>query len=311
MEQDSKILWVEKTMYPHDWGIKEHQHEYYHLFYCLSGDTLFFVNKQPYPFKKGVFVIVPPNTLHELQKAAVDTVSCYEIKFAVNDKYPKEDLIRLPIYNEGDAFVETLIAYIVENGSSRAPYFIKSVNCFLYTLISYLAKVHMVRSTEKPNSQLIDTSGFSDITIDIIKYIESNYMHPISLTAIAEHVDYNPNYICSLFKKDTGVTIIDYLNFVRIRRAADHFSYSDIDITQVCARVGFANVSHFNRTFKKFVGLSPRIYRRMFPLDINGTLGKNSDSSEIEGQILTIAQAFGALNSSQAANNGSSDAGDE
>jgi len=158
---------------------------------------------------------------------------------------------------------------------------------------------------EKTNSQLIDTTGFSDVTIGIIIYIENNYMNQLSLDMIAKHVGYNRNYICSVFKKDTGITIIDYLNFVRISQAASYFSYSDIDISQVCVRVGFSNVSHFNRTFKKLVGVSPGNYRRMFPLDVNGNLGKNGNTISVnEGEILTIDQALGTLYNPGAVRNG-------
>jgi len=43
MKRKVKILWVGKIEWPHDWGLRAHSHEYYHLFYFLSGEADFIV----------------------------------------------------------------------------------------------------------------------------------------------------------------------------------------------------------------------------------------------------------------------------
>lgn len=67
----------------------------------------------------------------------------------------------------------------------------------------------------------------------------------------------------------------------------------------ICARVGFANVSHFNRTFRKIVGISPTTYKKMYPLDLNGSLGNHENITSVLGsQITTIAEVFGIFQTS-------------
>ncbi|MDD5017355.1 MAG: helix-turn-helix transcriptional regulator [Eubacteriales bacterium] len=121
-------------------------------------------------------------------------------------------------------------------------------------------------------------------------------MNKISLETIAKTLGYNKHYICTAFKKDTGITIFDYLNFVRIRHAAEMFSYSDKDLLTICQRVGFTNLSHFNHTFKKLTGLPPGQYKRMFPVDINGNLqgGCFLPNNDIY-QIQKISEIFGTF----------------
>lgn len=294
METRTKVLWAEKAEFPRGWGIKEHAHEYYHLFYFLEGEGVFLVNRQKFDALPGTCFIVPPNTSHELKKVEKELVVSYEIKFTIHDEYLETHLdLHNPMF-PGSEFMETSIAYIVEHGRSRLPHTIQNTDCFLCALLTHLSKDDLTPATA--NSTLIDTTGFSDASIEMISYMEKNYMNPIRLDDIAGHIDYNRNYMCLLFKKDTGITIVDYLNYVRIRKACEFISYSDIDITQVCSRVGFANVSHFNRTFKKFVGISPGIFRRLFPVDISGNLGKDGNgASAVDSQILTIAEAIGTL----------------
>lgn len=293
MEQRTKVLWVEDTEFPDGWGIREHSHEYYHLFYFLSGKGIFFIEKIPYDVYPDLCIIVPPGTLHGLQKVEGDALKCYEVKFSIFDDYLKNNFDLSNPVLPGNEFIKTLISYIVENGQSRVPQINKNVDAFLCTLIVSLSG-STDTARKKQSSQYIDTSTFSDVTTSIILYIDKNYMNQISLDMIAEHVDYNRNYICTRFKKDTGISIIDYLNYVRIRQAAQYFSYSDIDISQVCSRVGFTNISHFNRTFKKFSGISPGTFRKMFPVDINGYLGYNN-GGDSESQAMDITQALASL----------------
>ena len=91
-------------------------------------------------------------------------------------------------------------------------------------------------------------------------------MNHLYLHDIAEQIGYNRNYLCSLFKKDTNITIIDYLNFVRIKKACEFIRYSDIK--QIGSRVGFTNISHFNRTFKKLMEISPNQFGKIQPVSI-------------------------------------------
>lgn len=300
MKRKVKILWVEKNAEcPPGWGIKSHSHEYYHLFYFLSGETDFIVDKSKYSAEKGVCIIVPPNTIHEIPKVSGQTVVCHEIKFSIYDPTSIENLDRIGPVFTGNALLEDLILFIMNNGMSRVPDFIDAAEAFLYTLITYLTRELYEINNKSRNSQLIDTTGFSDVSVSIIIYIEENYTKQISLEMIAQSIGYNKNYICSVFKKDTGISIIDYLNFVRIRQAAVYFSYSDNDISLICARVGFANVSHFNRTFKKFIGISPTTFKKMYPLDLSGSLGNNENMTAVLGnQITTIAEAFGIFQAS-------------
>jgi AraC-like DNA-binding protein len=299
LKRKVKVLWVEKAEWPQGWGVRAHTHEYYHLFYFLSGQTTFIVDGIKYNTTKGACFIVPPNTVHEIQKVTNNTVTCYEIKFSLYDQLSIDYLSDSGYEFIGNEFLEDLILYIVNNGLSRVPVYIDTTEAFLYTLIVYLTREYYETNNKLRNSQLIDTTGFSDVTVSIIIYIEENYTRQINLDMIAKSIGYNKNYICSVFKKDTEISIIDYLSFVRIRQAAVYFSYSDIDISLVCARVGFANISHFNRTFKKFIGLSPTTFKKMYPLDLNGSLGNDENMSSILGnQITSIAEAFGIFQTS-------------
>lgn len=292
MKNRTKVLWTEKAEFPIGWGIKKHSHDYYHLFYIVEGNGSFIIHEQVFDAKPDLCYIIPPGVPHELEKVKDNTLKSYEIKFLIHD----EDIVKhlnleTPQF-VGDEFFRSIIPSIVANGRSKDSYYIRNTDAFLCSLLVHIANKNDVE--EAPNSELIDTAGFHKITIKAIDFIEQQYMKRIYLDDVADHVGYNRNYLCSLFKKDTDITIIDYLNYVRIRKACEYIVYSDIDMNRICYRVGFTNPNHFNRTFKKFVGLPPTVFSKLHPFDINDD--NDSVDSTLNKQLLTIPEALKTLN---------------
>lgn len=296
MDRETTILWTELTAFPTGWGIKEHSHkDYFHLFYFVKGSGVFLINEDRYDITPGICFLLPPDTRHGLEASTEDDLSSYEIKFTVEDtrflNYFKKETV---LTDKGD-FLKTCIKFIQKNGLSHNPAKSRSTNHFMCALLTAIAEG--TGSPEQKNSELIDTSEFSPAVIRIITYIEENYMHHIYLNDIAEYVEYNRNYMCSVFKKETGITVVDYLNYVRIRKACEYILYSDISFSQICYRVGFLNLSHFNRTFKKLVGTTPSAYSKMVDIDDNNLFPKNkADSPDHRMPFPPLEQAVSALN---------------
>ena len=78
------------------------------------------------------------------------------------------------------------------------------------------------------------------------------------------------NYLCNAFKSNTGITIVDCLNMIRIRKAAEQIVYSDLPLAQVAQMCGYVSVSHFNRVFMRYVGMPPGQCRRAYAYDVTG-----------------------------------------
>lgn len=102
----------------------------------------------------------------------------------------------------------------------------------------------------------------SDKNIQKIKYyIEQNYSMDLTLAYMAEQVYMNPSYISRIFREKTGMTFSEYLADVRINAAARLLSQPSIYVYEVCERVGYHNIKHFYKIFKKKMGCSPSEYR--------------------------------------------------
>jgi AraC-like DNA-binding protein len=97
----------------------------------------------------------------------------------------------------------------------------------------------------------------------VISAIERHYREPITLDWLEKRVFMSKHHLSRIFRELTGTTIIDYLYKYRINQAKILFLLNrEAAVTDVCREVGFQNISHFSRLFKKFVGLTPEQYRR-------------------------------------------------
>ncbi|WP_167859683.1 response regulator [Paenibacillus cymbidii] len=93
------------------------------------------------------------------------------------------------------------------------------------------------------------------------QYVETNYAGKIMIEDVSSFLHLNMKYFSSLFKKETGENFIDYVNRIRIEKAARLILQSDDKIFQISEQVGFPNLPYFNRMFKKVVGVTPLVFR--------------------------------------------------
>lgn len=98
------------------------------------------------------------------------------------------------------------------------------------------------------------------IIAQLIEYINDNLSENLSLERLGSIVNYSPSYICRIFKKFTGYTIVNYIVEKRIEKAISLLR-EDIPLNQVADKVGFNNYSYFYKTFKKNTGFNPQNYR--------------------------------------------------
>ena len=98
------------------------------------------------------------------------------------------------------------------------------------------------------------------MTREIFVWVEKNYLQKFSLDDLGNALNYNRNYLSSVFSENTGVSILNYTNFLRVRKAVIFFAYYGSDVLTACEGAGFRNPSYFSRTFKSLVGISPRSF---------------------------------------------------
>jgi len=95
-----------------------------------------------------------------------------------------------------------------------------------------------------------------------LSYIDEHYAQDITLDDVARLQNLNPSYFCRVFKRASGSSFVDYLNFVRICKSEKLLAAGEKSILEIACDVGFTSLSYFNRTFKRYKNCTPTEYRR-------------------------------------------------
>lgn len=96
-----------------------------------------------------------------------------------------------------------------------------------------------------------------------IKYVEDNFNRDITLDKLSATLGVKKEYFCRIFKDATGITPIEYVNFVRVWKAENMLTTTRSPVIEIAMDVGFSSLSYFNRVFRKYRGMTPTAYREI------------------------------------------------
>lgn len=107
-----------------------------------------------------------------------------------------------------------------------------------------------------------EVSGISHKKVkEIVLHIRDRFNQELSIQSLAEQFYLSPNYLCQLFKKEVGETIVEHISRQRIEYACKLLKETDMSIYQVGEKCGFQDYFYFTRIFKRYRRMTPTQYR--------------------------------------------------
>ncbi|OCT15572.1 hypothetical protein A8709_15995 [Paenibacillus pectinilyticus] len=261
-----------------------HMHEYLQLAYVLKGQCQHQVRGKSLVVGKGDVFLILPGMEHSLQSMADKEYEVVMIDFLpdlIAEPMKRYYQIRAPRFavTAGEDWIASLPNAWLHIGKNKQilfeqllqdmqdEYEIKELG-YEYVIQLSLAKllVTMDREFRKVKRKSTQQPALADQQpIDEVKrYINDNYSQDIPLEHGAYLAKMAPAYFSHVFKKETGQNFVDYVNEVRIEQAMILIRRNTHTITQIGFQVGYHHLSHFIRTFKKRVGITPTEYKKTF-----------------------------------------------
>ena len=101
--------------------------------------------------------------------------------------------------------------------------------------------------------------------ISLVKsFLDEHYKEKLSLESVASHFFIDKHYLARLFKEQYGMTLVTYLQQVRITHAKRMLRFTDKSIEEIGLECGIGDLNYFSRVFKKLEGVSPSEFRRVW-----------------------------------------------
>ena len=250
------------------------------LFYILSGKGNMIIERESYELKPGCAILFQSGTKYVWQIDCEEGIHYIAINFDYthNHSHVKKSFhpvhshvfhtcdilehitfsdcpkLNAPIILRDAAQIEARLKLLTTE------YFLGDDYCdelLCATLKSVI--ISMVRTLNKKNNPY-GNKGFL-LTQDIIQYIQHHYADEISYETLAEIFHFNASHINRVFKKNTGKSLHAFLLDYRLNIAMELLRSQVVPISEIAIMVGFTDIPHFIKTFKKFTGKTPAKYR--------------------------------------------------
>ncbi len=143
----------------------------------------------------------------------------------------------------------------------------KKLITFIEILQKLAASGHFTLLDKQPGPVVHDLSDQKRIN-PVLAYLVENFRKEVSLTAAASLTNMTTNAFCKYFKRVTRKTFMEMVIQYRLNYATQQLVQTDNPVTDIAFESGFSDVSHFYKTFKSKMGLSPLNYRKKFMVEL-------------------------------------------
>lgn len=191
-----------------------------------------------------------------------------EIKEEKEDPYIVKRLLSDPLRDRKNGFIiRNTVFRIAARKGGLPPLFVHHLS-EKYALkieqapsIDYLNNLSEEMLLDYANSvQTFSTSNYSKLIQEVVSYITVHLTEKLTLQIIAEKFHVHPSHLARKFKNETGMTIIQYINYHRVNYAILLFQEGYDNVLEVAQLSGFNSSSYFTRVFKKITGKKPTDY---------------------------------------------------
>jgi len=128
-----------------------------------------------------------------------------------------------------------------------------------------LTELVVARAQAGGEVQALHPTPYPDVIRHSIAFLDAHYFEPLQLDDIAQEATLSSFHFARLFKRSTGLSVMEYLLQVRLRMARHLLLQTAMPVSEIAEKCGFADASYFSRIFKRTHDATPTAYRSRKP----------------------------------------------
>ena len=250
---------------------KLHRHDAWELYYVLQGYGTRTAGDTLQPFAAGDVVLIPPSMHHHWDYApsSADKEGCIRyLMVAFRHTLVQRCMEVFPELRNGltgVVFPTEALKFGVRSSRivRQALQKMNGLNelerlCEMFRLLPVIFTASDYSFAGKPVRMERDVRRMQQIHA----YVMAHYIHPISLDDMAAETGMNRSAFCSYFKRCKGMTFSQFVTQYRLNTACELLKHLQKSVSEVCYLVGFNDLPHFIRVFRKNIGTTPSQYRK-------------------------------------------------
>ena len=256
-----------------------HGHEFMEIEYIEKGCVVQNINDKEYVGQKGDFFVLYKGDIHGyVTKEPSEIVNLIFYSELYDETFWQDFCLQSKVKLGHKVHLKkpereklaTLLDLMEDEFNNKKENYIFILRQLLHVVIATLVRA------EKKNNNVFNTQ-----ISDIIKHIEEN-IQKVTVIGLAKHFGYSANHFTKIFKKNLGVTPIEYINKRKIIAVIKQLIQTDNSIESIMFDHGFYNKTHFYDLFKRYTKHLPKELRETRPNNILQTLDNFSDSEDIK-----------------------------
>ena len=255
----AKMLNVASSRYGGDWHSVPHTHNHTELFYIVGGKGQFLIEDEGFPVNANNLVIINPNVIHtedslNAQPLEYIVLGIDGIELATSENSNGRFCI---LDHFESAEISGCLRNILREMEQKSTGYEDVCQAFMEILV-----IRLMRNTTLSVSSQPQTTANNRQCAAVRRYIEMHFKEPLTLEQLAEEAHMNKYYLSHAFKREYGVSPINYMISRRIEESKYLLAETDLSLSQIAQLLGFSSLSYFSQVFRRTQETSPMEYRQ-------------------------------------------------